>query len=208
MTAIKSLFSSLQFLWLALTGGEQGCPRLRFLLSIAAAYLLFLVLLPLFTHNALQLAQVEILSNPYADCMLIAGLVGAALALLLAFFPLAPLVLPAAEHLGYEVYRLLQDKPIAQVELTEPGLCWASFFLSALALLFCSAVTFGLAWRRLTDAGRSPLFLLLGLSYPLAWGSQGLVADAASGAYLLGPVWLIILFLQRSRERKTFAIFR
>ncbi len=197
-------------LWLRLTGGETRCPRGRFFASLAAAYALFLALLPPFTHSLLRVGQHEALApwSPWSDCLFIAGMVLGSLALLLAFLPMPPLALLGEEGSMAVAYRQLQGKGNAAVELLQPvGLNWVLFALCTLALLACAAVIFGLAWRRLADTGRSPLFLLLGLTYVLAFGSDGLAAGAL-GAHMLGPLWLAILFCQRSRERQEFAIFR
>ncbi len=204
---------SLLPIWLALTGGESGCPRLRFFFSIAVAYALFHALLPSFAHSLVLVSQNAALAPfaPYSDCLMIAGMVLGGLAVLLAFMPLPPLALVAlagSEALASELCLHFQGKAPLAAELMQPlWLNWAQFLLCTLVLLFCAAAIFGLAWRRLRDAGRSPLFLLLGLTYALAVDSNGHAADA-SGICFLGPLWLVILFCSPTCARRKFAIFR
>ncbi len=197
-------------IWLQLTGGEQGCSRRRFALTMLMAYGLYYLVLPRFAHCCVcvetsgQLGAFPL----FTSAVFILVMVLAALSLLLAFLPFSPLALLGNEHTFYDTYQMIQGKSVSVADLpAEMWLYWVGFILGALAMLLAGSVVFGAAWRRLKDAGRSPLYLLLGLTYLLGFDSGGYSVEAA-GVYLLGPLWLIILFSQPSRKRAEFAIFR
>ncbi len=196
--------------WLRLTGGEQSCPRGRFALTMLAAYGLFHLLMQKFMHCALTLLQHAPASTTNLGALiLILGIALALVGLLLAFLPLSPLALLGLEVTLVEGYRLVQGggSPTSPApDALWP--CWLGFTLAAPTLLLAGAVAFGSAWRRLRDAGHSPLFLLLGLTYLLGFGYDGSYAAESAGLYLLGPLWLIILYSQPGEGGKLFEIFR
>ncbi len=196
--------------WLQLTGGDQGCPRGRFALTMLAAYSLYHLLLPGFFHCATTLGQHGLPEHfSFSALLLILGALMALVSLLLAFLPLSPLALLGVEASLVEAWRLLQAPGHPATPLPEAlWPYWLGLFAAAPVLLLAGAVAFGAAWRRLRDAGRSPLLLLLGLTYVLGFGYSGTYSAEASGLYLLGPLWLIILFSQPSRVQEGFAIFR
>ncbi len=197
-------------LWLQLTGGEQGCPRGRFALTLLAAYAAYHLLLPEFVHSliTLRLHGMTELSPLPCNLLLIAGGALALVGLLLAFLPLSPMALLGGSQTFHELYELLQGNAAgtAAPELLWPS--WLGLILGAPALLLAGAVALGAAWRRLKDAGRSPLFLLLGATYLLGFDYNGSYAAEAAGLYLLGPLWLIILYSGASRSGQGFVLFR
>ncbi len=195
--------------WLHLTGGEQNCPRWRFALTMLAAYGLYHLLMPRFMLCALTLLQHGHSSSfSFGALILLIGIVLALVSLLLAFLPLSPLALLGVEVSLVAAYRLLQGNAPATPAPDSLWPYWLGITLSAPLLLLAGAVAFCAAWRRLRDAGRSPLFLLLGLTYLLGFGYDGRFAAEASGLYLLGPLWLIILYSQPSEGHRMFEIFR
>ncbi len=202
--------NTLLSLWLHLTGGEQGCPRGRFALTLLAAYGLYHLLLPGFVRCALAIEQQELpeTGGYLLGLLVIAAVVVVFVSLLLIFLPLSPLALLGIEASLIHAWQQIQGgaPPAAAPETLWPY--WLGFLLGAPALFLVSSVAFGASWRRLKDAGRSPLFLLLGLTYVLGFGYDGSYAAESAGLYLLGPLWLIILYSQRSRMQKGFAIFR
>ncbi len=201
--------------WLKLTGGEQQCARGRFALTMLVAYGVYHLALPRVIHCAVVLSQHGLngeLALPGALLALPAAVLATLLtlvSLLLAFLPLSPLALLGFEDNLLRGYELLQGA--ATPHLPAPEALWPYWLgglIGAAVLLLAGAVAFGAAWRRLRDAGRSPLFLLLGLSYLLGFGYDGSYSAEASGLYLLGPLWLIILYSQPSREPRGFELFR
>ncbi len=209
---MNSLLSS----WLHLTGGEQQCPRGRFALTILAAYGTYHLLLPWALHCFIALnpqsltAELSLPASLFALLGAAAGILLTLVSLLLAFLPLSPLALLGFEDHLSKGYALLQGGalPSAAALSDTLWLCWLGFLLSSGVLLLAGSVAFGAAWRRLKDAGRSPLFLLLGLTYVLGFDNSGSYAAEASGIYLLGPLWLIILYSQPSRRHRGFTLFR
>ncbi len=198
-------------IWLRLTGGEQSCPRWRFALTMLVAYGLYHLLLQPFVQAAITLGQHGMpggFTLP-GSLVLISGLVLALVGLLLAFLPLSPLALLGVELILAEGYALLQGAS-APATPVPPALWpyWVGFLAGAMVLLLAGSVAFGAAWRRLKDTGRSPLFLLLGLTYLLGFDNSGTYSAETAGVYLLGPLWLIILYSQPGKERAPFALFR
>ncbi len=181
------------------------------LLAYGAYHLLF----PRFIHCFITLnlhGQPIGFSSP-ADVLAILGaIVGTLMAfvsVLLAFLPLSPLALLGFEDSMYKGYELLQGAAAPSTPAPETlWPYWFGFLFCAIALLLVGAIVFGAAWRRLKDAGRSPLFLLLGLTYLLGFDNSGSYSAEAAGIYLLGPLWLIILYSQPSKKEKGFALFR
>ncbi len=199
--------NQLQQIWLCLTGGEQGCPRGRFALTMLVAYGLYHLSLPLFVHCYTTL-EIHTSIPLLGSLIIMAGALLAFVGILLAFLPFAPLALLGSELVFYNAYRLMKDSPEPTSAAPEAlWLYWLGFIVASLSLLLAGSVAFGSAWRRLKDTGCSPFYLLLGLTYLLGLGSSGFVADAA-GIYLLGPLWLIILFSQPGRPRAAFELFR
>ncbi len=201
--------NTLSTYWLILTGGERSCPRGRFALTLLAAYGLYHLLLPQFVHCFVVLEQQGAGKNLLSAILILAVLALAALSLLLAFLPLSPLALLGLEGTLRSAY--LQTQSAAAASTPAPDTLWLyglGLFLGAPALLLLSAVVLGSAWRRLKDAGRSPLFLLLGLTYLLGFGYDGSYSAESAGLYLLGPLWLIILYAQPSAPAPRFEIFR
>ncbi len=198
-------------LWLRLTGGEAACPRARFALTMLVAYATYHLLLPRFIHCLVTIRQHGMPDDGIAfipGAFLILGLACAALSLLLAFLPLSPLALLGVEVTLFDAYRLIQGPAAPAATAETPWLSWLGLILGAPTLLLAGAVAFCAAWRRLKDAGRSPLFLLLGLTYLLGFDNSGSYSAEAAGIYLLGPLWLIILYSQPGKGRNTFALFR
>ncbi len=196
--------------WLRLTGGEGNCPRGRFALTMLAAYGAYHLLLPMFMHCAITLGQQGLPGQfSAAGLLLILMSLPVLVSMLMAFLPLSPMALLGVEGTLAEAYALVQGAGSAASPV--PGAlwpCWLGVLLGAPILLLAGAVAFGAAWRRLKDAGRSPLFLLLGLTYVLGFSYEGSYSAEASGLYLLGPLWLIILYSQPSQAAESFAIFR
>ncbi len=197
--------------WLRLTGGEQACPRGRFALTMLAACGCYHLLFPHFVHCFTTLSQHGLPEEFAHPCtfLALAGLAVAMVSLLLVAVPLSPLALLGVEVSLYEAFRLLQGAsptPTPAPDALWPY--WAGFLLGSLALLLAGSIALGCAWRRLKDAGRSPLFMLLGLTCLLGFDDKGSFSAESAGLYLLGPLWLIILYIQPSRRHGRFTIFR
>ncbi len=207
--------STLLSFWLRLTGGEQHCPRGRFALTMLAAYAIYHLLLSRFIHCFITLnlhgmpSGLNNLADAAAILGAILGILMAFVSLLLAFLPLSPVALLGFEDNLFKGYELLQG--IASPSSPAPDSLWPSwlgFILGAALLLLAGSAAFTAAWRRLKDAGRSPLFLLLGLTYLMGFGYDGSYAAESAGLYLLGPLWLIILYSQPSQGSQGFELFR
>ncbi len=206
--APKRMYTLLS-LWLRLTGGEQQCPRGRFALTLLVAYGLYHLQLPEFIHCFVVLELHGPSFGLFTGTLILLGVILAALGMFLAFLPLAPLALLGAGASLHAAYRMMQDSatPAAHApEVLWPY--WVGFLCGGPVLLLAGSLAFCAAWRRLKDAGRSPLFLLLGLTYVLGIGYNGSYAAGSAGIYLLGPLWLIILYSQPGKKREEFAIFR
>ncbi len=203
--------NTLLSLWLNLTGGELSCRRRRFALTMLVACGLHHLLLPGVVACGVTLrlhglpGDIPFLS--YAGIFI--GLLASLVSILLAFLPFSPLALLGTERSLMEAYNAAVGSAAAATNAPEHlWLYWLGFLLGALTLLATGSVAFGAAWRRLKDAGRSPLFLLLGLTYVLGIDTSGSYAAESAGIFLLGPLWLIILYSQPGKNREDFALFR
>ncbi len=203
--------NTLSDIWLALTGGEMHCRRGRFALTMLIAYGLHHLLLPGVVACGVTLKlhglPGDVAALSYAG--LFAGLLASAISMLMAFLPFSPLALLGTERQLMEAYRVAVGSAASATE-APPALWpyWLGFLAGSLVLLLVGGVAFGAAWRRLKDAGRSPLFLLLGLTYLLGFNADGSYSAEAAGLYLLGPLWLIILYSQPSKRKDDFPLFR
>ncbi len=207
--AAPKRMNTLFILWLRLTGGEHHCPRGRFALTMLVAYGLYHMLLPEFIHCFVMLELHGSEFSLVSGSLLLLGLILAALGLLLVFLPLSPLALLGVESTLHECYEVTKGAAAATATVPEAlWPYWCGFLCGAPVLLLAAAVALGAAWRRLQDAGRSPLFLLLGLTYLLGFDYSGSYAAESAGIYLLGPLWLIILYSQSGRKQEGFPIFR
>ncbi len=197
--------------WLELTGGASGCRRRRFALSMLIAYGLHHLLLPGVIECGIMLRQHGI-SGEFSlpgNVGLFIGILMSIISLLLSYLPLSPLALLGGERALMEAYEAAQGAAVPATAAPEAlWPYWLGFLFGSLALLAAGSVAFGAAWRRLRDAGRSPFYLLLGLTYLLGIDTSGAYAAESAGIFLLGPLWLIILYSQPGKKRTDFALFR
>ncbi len=156
-------------LWLALTGGAEGCPRKRFFISLALCLVLDkIIAFPMefcAAHSFSPLQDAPILLLLPLFLWFLSVTVGAMLGALAAYTPDEILSLPlnACELLppALPVPEMLDAPAIPGNWLHVVVFC---VFFTMMALT--GLISFGLAWRRLKDAGYSRKHLLAGL-WPL-----------------------------------------
>ncbi len=197
---------TLRRLWLSLTGGELGCPRKRFFISLVLLYGLFRLggsfffdssLATIARHGAGHSMLLLLVDMGITFCVSIGSCL-----FTVAEAPLKPfvaLLYHALEGLGYQP----SSTDVVQA-LSTPGSVWAvlGFYASCVLMLLCGALSFGLAWRRLADAGCSRWHLLAGL-YPLLW--LGAAQCQLLPDFRLIPcgmllAWLLVIYCRPTRQ--------
>ncbi len=156
-------------LWLALTGGAEGCPRKRFFISLALCLVLEKIIsFPMefcAAHSFSPLQDVPILLLLPLFLWFLSVTVGVMLGMVAAYTPddILRLPLDACGLLppGLPIPEMLQAPAIPGSWLHVVGFC---IFFTLIGLTWL--ISFGLAWRRLKDAGVSRWHLLAGL-WPL-----------------------------------------
>ncbi len=190
--------------WLALTGGKDGCPRKRFFISM----LLVCSINTIATH--VQLAGLLQLGS---SLELMTGI-------LLNILILPPLVLRTivGSFFTDNMFNLFRELGMWELipfpELLPggvmiaqgtgiPPLCTAFSIILAIAT---GCIEFGLAWRRLCDAGICRWHLLAGIWGPLVsalnfFMNKGVLTNPTGDWFLyhLGGLWLLWLYCQPSR---------
>ncbi len=185
--------NTLQSLWLALTGGEAGCPRKRFFISLlpAAALLGFLSSL----HIPSLFEGMKAHQDSFLFLLLLSTLnwVGNVLGSI-ACNPLTAL--------GLELGRRGVYIPLQEQFLPGGWLHAFSLYLVPFAALCAGVVSFCLAWRRLSDAGYSHWHLLAGLTPLPLWYVFCVLLEVPGNSVSdfllcnLGSFWLLYLYCQ------------
>ncbi len=197
--------SSLRRLWLALTGGEQGCPRKRFFLTILPVATVEVIATKcyiasqataLFTHGYPTLAGILL-----APCLFLSN-VGAGL-----FKDNISLIFRACGL--WEKIPLPESQPDMGY-MPGTGLSPLWVIPCALVLLLSSSVLIGLVLRRLRDAGCSrwnllaglwsTLFFLLSTFCTLFPSADAFFAELI--VFNLGNLWLLWIYCQPTRAKE------
>ncbi len=185
--------------WLTLTGGADGCARTRFFLSMLAAATLHALAVRFLSASMMPTVfslgwGMEFVAIFTLPPMILSGIAGGIFgdAILLLFSKLGILkLIPLPE--------MLPGGLVA-------GLSPAYYFISAPVVILSGCVIFGLAWRRLRDAGYSPWNLLAGLWMAVMFGFYTLVGEGVLGTcgdwvlYHLGDLWLLWLYCRPTHK--------
>ncbi len=205
----------LRRLWLVLTGGSRGCSRGRFFLSLQVACCLMALMYPLmFISYFSALNGCDGLGLRFwltAALSLLGGLANTLGGVSASLF--SSHLSTLFTELGW--YQAFPPQPVYRAGsdlLLEVGIPAWSFYVATPLLALAGFVAFGLAWRRLRDAGVSRWHLLAGL-----WGfgidallmvfpdsAQALVQALPFGKWIsyliwhLGGLWLLYLYCKPS----------